>query len=180
MEGRALRQQPRPADSEDVARVFQEVDRYWNWRVSAHFRIGSLASAWLLLALMPVVGWLVAPLAVLRSGASFVQTGLNIRLGRHVPVAKADRWDWGLVGSVFVLAYVAAGVSYATGMPHYSPMLMAPLLLPFSVLQVRMVRRSFEAHGVVEARPAALVRLEDYRRGELRDVGAPPELERAA
>jgi hypothetical protein len=163
-----------------VARVFKEIDRYWNWRVSAHFRIWSLASAWMLVVLMPVLGWLVAPLAVVRSGTSFVQTGLNIRLGKHVPVGRPDRWDWSLLAGVFALAYVAAGVSYATEMSQYSPVLMAPLLLPFTALQLRMVRRSFAAHGPVAARPAALLRLEDYRRGELREVGAVADLERAA
>jgi hypothetical protein len=163
-----------------VTRVFGEIDRYWNWRVSAHFRIWSVASAWLLVAMMPVLGWLVAPLAMARSGASFAQTGLNIRLGKHVPVGRPDRWDWSLIASVFVLAYMAAGVSYATGMSQYSPVLMAPLLLPFTALQLRMVRRSFVAHGAVAARPAALLRLEDYRRGELREVGAVADLERAA
>ncbi|MEX0784594.1 MAG: hypothetical protein WD557_18320 [Dehalococcoidia bacterium] len=153
-----------------MAHVFRGVDRYWNWRTSAHFRIGSVASAWLLLLLLPVLGWLVAPLAVARSGASFVQTGLNIRLGKHVPVGRPDRWDWSLIASIFLLAYMAAGVSYATGMSNYSPVLMAPLLLPFTALQLRMARRSFAAHGAVEARPAALLRLEDYRRGELREV----------
>jgi hypothetical protein len=163
-----------------VAHVFRGIDRVWNWRVSAHFRIGSLASAWLLVLLMPVLGWLALPLAAVRSGTSFAQSGLNIRLGRHVPVGRPDRWDWSLLGSIFLLAYAAAGVSYATGLPQYSPLLVVPLLLPFTVLQLRMVRRSFAAHATVAARPAALLRLEDFRRGDLREVGALRDLDRAA
>ncbi len=163
-----------------MAPVLRRIDRHWDWRLSAHFRIGSLASAWLLVVLMPVLGWLVLPLTVVRSGASFVQSGLNIRLGRHVPVGRPDRWDWGLIGSIFALAYAAAGVSYATGMSHYSPVLVVPLLLPFTALQVRMVRRSLAAQAGMEAGAAAVVRLEDWRRGDLREVGDVRELERAA
>ena len=163
-----------------MAPLFGRIDRYWNWDLSAKFRIGSLASAWLLLLLMPVLGWLLLPLSVIRSAISFVQAGLNIRLGKHVPVSKQDRWDWVLIASIFALAYTAAGISYATGIPHYSMPLVLPLLLPFSALQLRMVARSYVAHQGAEARPAAVLRLEDFRRGDLRDVGLVPDVERAA
>jgi hypothetical protein len=158
----------------------RRIDRFWDWRLSAHFRMGSLVSAWALVLLMPVLGWLAFPLAAARSGASFAQAGLNIRLGRHVPVGSPDRWDWGLIASIFALAYAAAGVSYATGMPHYSPALVAPLLLPFTALQLRMVHRSFRAQAGLEAGAIAVVRLQDYRRGGLRPVADFRDLDRAA
>jgi hypothetical protein len=160
-----------------MAAVLRRIDRHWDWRLSAHFRIGSLASAWLLVLLMPVLGWLLVPLGVFRSAASLVQSALNIRLGRHVPVSRQDRWDWALLGAIFALAYVAAGISYTTGMPNYSLPLVLPLLVPFSALQLRMVTRSFAAHSAMAARPAAVLRLEDYRRGMLRPAG---EVDRAA
>ncbi len=151
--------------------LFRSIDRYWDWQLSARFRIGSLASAWALIMLMPVLGWIVLPLSVIRSAASFAQAGLNIRLGRHVPVSKQNRWDWALIASMFALAYVGVGVSYATGISNYSWQLVVPLLLPFTALQLRMVSRSNTAHRSFETRPAAVLRLEDYRR----DGGVAPE-----
>ncbi len=159
-----------------MAPFFRSIDRYWDWQLSARFRIGSLASAWALILLMPVLGWIVLPLSVIRSAASFLQAGLNIRLGRHVPVSKQDRWDWALIASIFALAYLGAGVSYATGMSNYSWQFVLPLLLPFTALQWRMVGRSQVAHRSMEARPAAILRVEDYRRAE----PAGTEAERAA
>ena len=163
-----------------MATVFRRIDRYWDWQLSAKFRIGSLASAWALILLMPVLGWIVLPLSVIRSATSFVQAGLNIRLGKHAPVSRQDRWDWALIASIFALAYVGVGVSYATGMSNYSWQLVVPLLVPFTALQWRMVGRSFVAHQNMEARPVAVLRLEDYQRGGLREVGRVAEVERAA
>lgn len=163
-----------------MAPVFRRIDRYWDWQVSARFRIGSLVSAWMLILLMPVLGWIVLPLSVFRSATSFLQAGLNIRLGKHAPVGKQNRWDWALIAAIFALAYVGAGVSYATGMSNMSWQLVMPLLLPFTALQLRMVSRSNVAHRNMEARPAAVLRLEDYRRGELRELGRVAEAERAA
>ncbi|HEX6030360.1 MAG TPA: hypothetical protein VFY90_02940 [Tepidiformaceae bacterium] len=159
------------ADYGIVTPLFHRIDRYWDWRLSAQLRIASLASAWLLVLLMPVLGWLMLPLTVARSAGSFAQTGLNVRLGRHIPVGRPDRWDWALIASIFALAYVGAGVSYVTGASRYSMPLVLPLLLPFTALQLRMVQRSLTAHRVVEVRAEAIVRLDDYRRGELREVG---------
>lgn len=161
------------------------LDHHWDWRLSAHFRVGSLASAWLLMGLSPILGWLMFPLAAIRGAASLAQSGLNVRLGRHVPVGRPDRWDWALIAGIFALAYTAAGVSYVTGIPHYSPMLVAPMLLPFSALQLRMVRRSFRAQATLEAASLAVTRLEDYRRGDPREAAdlrplPLPQLDRAA
>ncbi|HML98122.1 MAG TPA: hypothetical protein PKD75_06540 [Tepidiformaceae bacterium] len=146
------------------------IESHWNWRVSAWFRVGSLASLWLLAIFMSPLAWLWAPLAAFRSVLSLVQTVLNVRLGRNVALEGPSRIDWALVGAVFVGAYLAAGVTHLTGAP-LSFVLLVPMLVPFSALQVRMVARSFAAAFIADVRPAALARLEDYRRldrGELR------------
>jgi hypothetical protein len=160
--------------------VLRHIDRHWDWRLSARLRIASLASAWALVLLMPVLGWLLFPLTAIRSAASFVQAGLNVRLGRHIPVGRPDRLDWALIASIFALAYLAAGIAYFTGASPHSMPFVAPLLLPFTALQLRMVGRSWRAQAGIDARPAAVVRLEDFRRGELREAADLRDLERAA
>lgn len=141
------------------------IESRWNWRVSAWFRVASLVSLWLLAIFMSPLSWLCAPLAALRTVISLAQTLLNVRLGRQVALEGPSRIDWALIGGVFAGAYVAAGVTHFTGV-SLSFALLVPMLVPFSVLQVRMVARSFEAAFVADVRPAALVRLEDYRRLE--------------
>lgn len=139
--------------------------------MSAYWRIASLLSLWAVFMLMGPLGWLFAPLAAVRSVLSFAQTGLNVRLGRKVPLEKQNRVDWALVAAVFAGAYLAAGVSELGGR-GLSPVLLLPMLLPFSVLQVRMAARSFDAALVADMRPAAIARLEEYRRAERGELRA--------
>ncbi len=146
------------------------MESYWNWRISAWFRVGSLVSLWLLAMLMGPLSWLWAPLAAVRTVISLAQTLLNVRLGRQAPLERPNRLDWALIGGVFAGAYLAAGVTHFTG-ASLSFALLVPMLVPFSALQARMVARSFDAAIIAEMRPVTLVRLEDYRRlerGELR------------
>lgn len=139
--------------------------------MSAYWRIGSLVSLWVAVLLMGPLGWAFAPLAALRTGLSLLQTGLNLRLGRIAPLEHQTRFDWLLVGGVFVGAYFAAGVSTFTG-SGLSTSLLIPMLMPFSLLQLRMTARSFDAATIQEMRPASLVRLEDYRRAERGELRA--------
>ncbi len=147
------------------------IESRWDWRVSAWFRVGSLASLWLLAIFMGPLSWLWAPLAASRMVVSLAQTALNVRLGRKVPLERPSRIDWALVGGVFAGAYIAAGVTHFTGAP-LSFALLVPMLVPFSALQVRMVARSFAAAFIADVRPATLVRLEDYRRAERGELRA--------
>ncbi|MGE0598639.1 MAG: hypothetical protein AB7J35_02275 [Dehalococcoidia bacterium] len=157
-------------DSLVTARVLR-LERHWNWRVSAHFRIGSLLGLWAVLLFMGPLGWLFAPIAGLRSALSFAQTLLNVRLGREVPLDKQTRFDWVLVGGIFAGAYLAVGIGHLIGNMH-APILFVPLLVPFSVLQARMTVRSYRAAEIAETRPATIVRLEDYRRAERGELRA--------
>ncbi len=154
-----------------MARSLAAVDSFWDWRMSGYWRVGSLISLWAVFMLMGPLGWLFAPIAGVRSVLSFAQAGLNVRLGRRVPLEKQTRLDWLLVGGVFAGAYFAAGVSQFTG-SGLSPQLVVPMLLPFSLLQVRMAARSFDAAIVAEMRPAAITRLEEYRRAERGELRA--------
>jgi hypothetical protein len=73
-----------------------------------------------------------------------MQTWLNVRLGKVSPVAPATRPDRVLLALIVVAAYLAAGVGRITG-DLTSPWLMLPMLVPFSLLQVRMAGRAFDA-----------------------------------
>lgn len=158
-------------DHQCMARPLALVDGFWDWRMSAYWRIGSLLSLWAFVLLMGPLGWLFAPLTVFRSVLSFAQTGLNVRLGRRVPLEQQTRLDWLLVAGIFAGAYYAAGVSHFTG-DGITTTLLVPMLLPFSLLQVRMTTRSLEAAVVADMRPAAIVRLEEYRRAERGELRA--------
>ena len=131
------------ADSSHVKTL--NAPSWWTWRASARWRLASLASAWALILGSPLLGPLVWPLAVLRFGASSAQTVLNILLGRTAPVGGVDRLDKCLVVAIFAGAYAAAGIARLTG-DMTAPWLFLPMLLPFSALQARMVRRSLTAH----------------------------------
>lgn len=118
----------------------------WDWRISAHCRIASLASAWLLALGATALGPLLWPLGALRFVASTVQTWLNIKLGRREPIARQDRRDWALLALVMAGAYAGLGLSQLVGTLQ-SPVVYVPMLLPFTALQLRMTARSYRAHG---------------------------------
>lgn len=151
--------------------MVRTVESRWNWRLSAQCRIASLLSLWGAVLLMGPLGWLFAPVAGVRTVLSLAQSLLNVRLGRRLPLDHQDRLDWLMVGGVFTGAYFAAGVSHFSG-AGISPFTLLPMLVPFSILQLRMVARSRRAALVAEMRPATLVRLEDYRRLERGELGA--------
>jgi len=141
------------------------LENKWNWRLSADCRLGSLTSAWLLIFLAPMLGWLLVPLMVVRTGLSLLQSFLNIRLGRSFPIGRATRSDWGLMACVFAGAYIGAGIARFSG-DMQSPLLFLPMLLPFSVLQLRMAVRSYRAHQCARAARTAIVRLTPFARAE--------------
>lgn len=105
------------------------------------------------------------PLAAIRTGASLVQTALNIRLGRKIPVAQQTKLDWALVASIFVGAEIAAIYGHFSGNLQ-SPLIYLPMLLPFSVLQWRMTTRSFAAYETQRAAKVVAFRLEKFQRTE--------------
>ena len=112
-----------------------------------------------------MLGWLLLPLMVVRTGLSLVQSFLNIRLGRRFPVGRTTRSDWGLMASVFAGAYIGAGIGQFSGSME-SPLLFLPMLLPFSVLQLRMAVRAYRANQRARVARAAIVRLTPFARAE--------------
>ncbi len=137
----------------------------WNWRFSAHCRVASLIALWAVVLAMGSLGVLLVPLAALRTVASFGQTALNVRLGKQVPVQKQTKLDWLLIASIFAGAEGAAVVANVTGNMH-SPLLYLPMLLPFTLLQLRMTNRSFAAHDQFNASKVVAFRLEKVQRTE--------------
>ena len=153
------------ADYLNVTGFGRTLEQQWNWRLSAHCRLGTLASAWMLLFLVPMAGWLLLPFMGVRTGLSLLQSFLNIRLGRRFPVGTSTRLDWGLMFSVFAGAYIGVGAGRLSG-DMQSPLLFLPMLLPFSVLQVRMAVRSYSANRRARVATTAIVRLLPFARAE--------------
>lgn len=141
------------------------LESHWNWRYSAHCRVASLVTLWVVIFAMGSLGVLMIPLAATRTVASFGQTALNVRLGRQVPVEKQSKLDWLLVVAIFVGAEGAAVAASVTGNMH-SPLLYLPMLIPFTVLQIRMTNRSFAAHDQQRAAKVLAFRLEKFQRTE--------------
>jgi hypothetical protein len=122
----------------------------WNWRVSGHARLASLAGAWVLVLMASAPTGLLLPLAAMRTVASPVQLLLNRRLGRSQPLDRRGRLDWLL----FALALVASmGVSVAQqsslGVP--TAVLLASVLSPLSIIQLRAAARSYRAYKAAMA-----------------------------
>jgi len=128
----------------------------WDWRISGHFRVASLISAWILVLFSGVLGPILAPLAAIRFVFSGGQTWLNIRLGRRNPVDRQTRLDWFMVTLIFAGAYVAVGIGHVVG-DLTAPVNYVPMLIPFTVLQVRLARRSYKAHRAGRVAKAASV-----------------------
>ena len=120
---------------------------WWNWRVSGHFRAGSLGSVWALVLFSPALGPLLAPLAAGRFVLSTMQLILNRRLGRRHPIEGRTRFDWALLALAFLGSCLA---SVAQGSAPMAIVLM-PVVVPFSAIQVRMCMRSYRAHGALAA-----------------------------
>ncbi len=137
----------------------------WNWRFSAHCRVASLIALWAVVLGMGLLGVLLVPLAAIRTVASFGQTALNVRLGKQVPVQKQTKFDWWLIAAIFAGAEGAAVAANVTGNMH-SPLLYLPMLLPFTLLQLRMTNRSFAAHDQHAAAKVVAFRLQNFQRAE--------------
>lgn len=137
----------------------------WNWRFSAHCRVASLVTLWVVVLAMGSLGVFLVPLAAVRTAASFGQTALNVRLGKRTPVEKQSKLDWWLVAAIFAGAEGAAVAAHVTGNMH-SPLLYLPMLLPFTILQVRMTSRSFAAHDQHRAAKVVSFRLEKFQRSD--------------
>jgi len=112
-----------------------------------------------LVFMAPLLGPLLAPLAVLRFAASSVQLYLNTTLGRRQPVGRRDWMDWTWLGLALGGSIAAAAVddAYQTG---YTWWLLLPVIVPFSMIQLRMGLRCYRAGAVHGASGAA-------RRGEV-------------
>jgi hypothetical protein len=138
------------------------LDEHWNWRLSGHCRVASLASVWLL-AFLSGAGWLLLPLAAIRTLASVAQSVFNIRLGRAHPVAGTDRYDWALIASIFVAGEVLAGLREYQGL-QITAVTLLPMLLPFTLLQARMCWRSYRAPQLATPQQATIIRMERFAR----------------
>ena len=132
------------ADIQGVRTWYTRAAAVWNWRISAHLRLAWLASAWLLVMGMPVLGPLVAPLAALRFGGSIVQLVLNGSLARVQPLGPRPRSDWALLGLALIASSMAAALDPGPGIPT-NPLLIAPVLVPISMIQLRACARAYRA-----------------------------------
>src|SRR5689334_2378867 len=103
------------AEIEFVARVLDRHFGWWNWRLSARFRVASLGSIWLLILGSPVLGALLVPLAAIRFVAGTGQLILNNWLGRRHPIEKRDWGDWTLLAVTLLGSMAAAELSDLTG-----------------------------------------------------------------
>jgi hypothetical protein len=148
-----------------MTKVSVWLDERWNWRISGHFRLGSLLSAWALVLAVGLSPVLLLLLASVRTAASIAQSVLNIRLGRSQPVAPTDRIDWMMIAAIFAGGEVLAALHEYQGVA-YSLVTLLPLLVPFSLLQVRMCLRSYRAIIPPTMIETAIIRLEHYARLE--------------
>ncbi len=117
----------------------------WDWRTSARWRLGSLASIWLLILGGPLLGALVPLLVAVRFIASPAQLLLNRALAARHPLEGRTRADWWLFGLTFLTACLASVLADALHQPH-TGLVLVPVALPFSAIQLRAVRRSYRAH----------------------------------
>ncbi len=160
--------------------VYGSVPNWWNWRLSAHCRLASLVSAWLLTIPLGVPGWVMLLLFATRTCASGAQTWLNVGLGRRDPAGSATFLDWVLIGAIVVGAEFAAVMNALAGMAFGLPLLL-PAMSAFTLLQVRLAARAYSGHRRALQRDASLLRLQHF--GTRRTAGAPvetPPLPRAA
>ena len=127
----------------------------WDWRLSARVRLASLGSVWLLLFASSLVAPVLPMIGALRMAFSGLQLVLNRNLARRLPIAPRDRYDWGLLLLAFAGSVAAASVARATA-GGYSSLLLLPVLIPYSGLQLRSFQRSLDAHRKGEARSGAL------------------------
>lgn len=128
---------------------------WWTWRLSAHFRMASTGSVWALVFLAPLLGPLLAPLALVRFAASSAQMYLNTTLGRHDPLGRRDRIDWMLLAVALAGSTAAAAIdeAYHTG---YAWWVLLPVLVPFTAIHLRTALRCYRHATNVPGPVAAL------------------------
>lgn len=161
-QGPGLHSKPPVADHRGVTRTQRWLDEHWNWRLSAHCRVASLGSVWLL-ALISGAGVVLIPIAALRTVASVLQSVFNIRLGRTQPIRGTDRYDWALIASIFVAAEVLAALRQYDHM-QITTLTLLPMLLPFTALQARMCWRSYRVPTHMTPAAATIIRMERFTR----------------
>ena len=134
---------------------FTKLAEHWDWRLSAAVRLASLGFVWFLVFGASLLAPLLPVLGVLRLALSGGQLVLNRKLAQRRPIAPRDRYDWGLLLVAFGASVAAASVARAAGDAH-ATLLVLPVLVPYSGLQMRSFRRSLEAHALSERGPALL------------------------
>jgi hypothetical protein len=116
---------------------------WWNWNVSARVRLVSLGSLWLLLLGSPLLGLLLLPLGAFRFAAGTAQLVLNRELGKEQPMARRTFIDWSLLGVTLLASMAVAQISEVTG--SHSTLLLIPVAVPFSAIQLRLFQHSRQA-----------------------------------
>ena len=72
------------------------------------------------------------------------QLALNRELARLEPLGSRGKADWSLLGITLLASMGVAQVTQSTG--YEGALLLIPVVLPFSLLQLRMIRRSERAY----------------------------------
>jgi len=110
----------------------------------------SLATAWVLVLLRVPLGPWFLPLALLRSGASGLQLAWNVVLGREQPLDSHVRSDWVLLAGALLLAQAYALAAHVGSGPEMTAV-GAAMLVPYSLLQLRVAERSRRRAWVTRA-----------------------------
>lgn len=129
----------------------------WDWAVSARVRLWSLVATWAMVFAGGLLGPLSLPVVALRLAATPVQCVLNGRLNRRVPLEKRDRWDWALLGLAFLASCGVSAVANEPGQvvpTDVNPLLLLPVLLPYSAIQLRTNARCRAAVSALSAATA--------------------------
>jgi hypothetical protein len=134
----------------------------WDWRLSAHVRLASLATLWLGILVAPGLGPLLVPLVVARSLASLVQLFHNRQLAKRETAPRRDRLDYAIFGLAFLGSMLSAVIRDAHPATAHA-LLVLPALVPFSVLQLRTCRRSLVTHERRQAVVIPFARLVEQR-----------------
>src|SRR5687768_16700458 len=145
-----LRRCLRRVDISSVTTLYTRHFHWWNWRISSRLRAGSLASVWVLIFASPLLGPLLLPIAGIRMVLGLGQLALNRELARLEPLGSRGKADWALLGVTLLASMGVAQVTESTG--YTSAFLLIPVVLPFSLIQLRMIRRSLRAHEQYQGR----------------------------
>lgn len=145
--------------------------------MSARVRLASLVATWVMLFAGGLLGPLSLPVVALRLAATPVQCVLNGRLNRRVPLARRDGWDWALLGVAFL---ASCGVSALFAEPgrvvvptEVNPLLLLPVLLPYSAIQLRTNARCWSALAALRATPTSEAAATSEERGRILEFPAP-------